>query len=302
MSPDHSYHLQKNDILAILMILACYFIFSIADAAIKHVSPHFETYVVLFWDAFFCMLCMFIYIFFTGGLKSVRTRKLKYHTFKAILGILIGLLVIYALSETTFAEYYLMVFTTPIWVVIFARLMMKETLTLFRSAVVLAGFMIIAYVFMPDGQLTLDTGLLAALGAAFLVAFAMIYVRKYLKGEPQALLGGFNSFVIVILLAVVALPKTDTEILWALPYLALVGACIFIASMLLAKAFHTASLSAILAPFHYSQMIYGVLMGYFLFSEVPTSRTLIGSIALVFIGLALFWYDYNNNKSLKRYA
>lgn len=300
--PDHNIHLHRNDVLAILLVLLSYLVFSVADSCIKYISPHFDTYVILFWDAFFCLIFMAAYVLFKGGRKSIQTTKIKYHVFKGVLGILIGMIVIYSLGHTTLAEYYLMVFTTPIWVVLFARLMMDEKLTPMRSSVVLAGFGVILYMFLPEGELTIHTGMLAALMVAFLVAFSMIFVRKYLKGEPAALLGGFSSVVIVLLLAVFAIPKTPPDILWALPYLAVVGLCIFSANIFLAKAFHTASLSAVLAPFHYSQMIYGVLIGYFLFSEVPSSRTLIGSLALVVIGLTLFWYDFNNNKTLKRYA
>ncbi len=302
MSPLYPGNIRHNDLMAIGTILLCYFIFSVADASIKYVSPHFETVVILFWDAFFSVVCMGIYVSFKGGVKTLKTNKLKYHVFKSIVGIAIGLVVIYALRNTTLSEYYLMVFTTPIWVVLFARLMMKEKLTPFRTAVILSGFGVILYVFMPQGRLVIDMGMLAALLVALLAGFIMIFVRQYLKGEPPALLGGFNALAIVLILAVVAIPKTTSEILWAMPYLALVGICIFSSNILLAKAFHMVSLSAILAPFHYSQMIYGVLMGYFLFAEIPTSRTIIGSLALVFIGLALFWYDYNNNKNLKRYA
>ncbi|MGM0423018.1 MAG: hypothetical protein ACQEQL_07990, partial [Pseudomonadota bacterium] len=58
----------------------------------------------------------------------------------------------------------------------------------------------------------------------------------------------------------------------------------------------------ILAPFQYSQMVYGTLIGYLIFAEVPTSRVIGGSIALVVLGCGLLWYDYNNNRKLKRYV
>ena len=48
--PHH--HIEKSDIIAIILVLLSYAIFSVADATIKYIAPAYDAFTVLFWDAF----------------------------------------------------------------------------------------------------------------------------------------------------------------------------------------------------------------------------------------------------------
>ena len=292
--------LEPRDAIAILTVLLSYFIYSLGDATVKYTLQFYDLLPVMFLNSFFCMFFMLVYGLSRGGPKYFKTQKVKYHLIKGALGIVLGFAAVYALGHTTLSEFYLVIFTAPLWLVIFSMTIMKEKFDSFRSLMVVLGFSVIAYVFMPDGQLSITLGLAAGLLTAALVGFNMAIIRQYLRGEPTALIGGFNSTVLVVVIAVFAIPNLKFEMLKHLHYFAFTGFCILSGTVLLARAFHTASHSVILAPIHYVQMIYGVLLGYFIFSEVPSSRTLFGMLALAALGLCLFWYDYKNNKKKRR--
>jgi len=293
-----------SDIKAIVFALVAYLCFSLADSLVKYVGAHVETFIILFWDGCFIILLMGCYVLLGKGWSAIKTDKLKFHLIKGVFSTIMAWLAIYGVTVTSLSEFYMLAFTAPMWVVVFSMLMLKERFDIKRVFFVLVGFAVIIWtVLPPDGQLlSIDKGTLAVLAFAMGIGFNMIFIRKYLKGETVALLGGFNSLVIVASLFWYALPRTDAEVISFMPHMALIGFFVFYAIVTLSKAYHIVSHAAVIAPFHYSQMLYGVLIGYFVFSEVPSSRTLIGSVALLIIGLGLFWYDYNNNKNLKRYA
>ena len=292
-----------SDAKAIFIVLLCYLTFSMADGLVKYLSAHFSPITLLFWTGVFTLITMLVYGYWRGFQRSFTSNRWRYHLFKGSYNVIFGIVVVYALGHTTFAEYYMIIFTAPMWVIIFSMLMLKEPFDKVRTMCVLMGFSVIIYVFAPSGEMTLGLGALATLSCAICAAFNMIYIRKYLRGEPPALLGGVSATMQVLALMFFAVPQTNFSLLVEyLPYFALAGVGVFSAVVLLANAYHAASHAAILAPFQYSQMVYGVIIGFLVFSEVPTSRTMVGSLTLMFIGLGLFWYDYNNKKSLKKYA
>jgi drug/metabolite transporter (DMT)-like permease len=59
---------------------------------------------------------------------------------------------------------------------------------------------------------------------------------------------------------------------------------------MLIRAFRLA-LSAIVAPFHYSQMIWAVFFGLFLFGDIPDAWVIGGSAVIIGSGLYILWRE-----------
>lgn len=296
MSPTSVSDFLSKDTVAVLLVLLSYFVYSLGDASIKYTLSFYPIIPVLFLNCFFSVCFMLGYGLWRSGPSYFKTKKLKYHAFRGVLGLMSIFLSIYALKHTTLSEFYMMVFTSPLWIVVLSMLVMKEGFDIIRTIIVILGFGVIVYVFMPGGELDLDLGLLAALGAALFFAINVIFIRKYLQGEAAALLGGSNSAFMCLAVAGFALPMIDYHFLQHIHFFIFNGFCVFFASLCLARAFQSVSHSVILAPIHYIQMIYGLVLGYFIFAEWPTSRTILGSMALIALGLCLIWYDYTLKK------
>jgi len=255
----------------------------------------------MFMNSFFAMIFMIAYGLFRGGPTYFKTKKMKHHCIKGLIGIATGTMILYSLENTTLSEFYLVIFTAPLWVVVFSRFMMGEKLDIFRSIVVLLGFMVVAYAFMPEDEFDLNLGVVSASIAALTIGFNMIFIRKYLKGEPPALIGGFSSLIIFAALAFFAIPELEMGMLKHLHIFALIGLCILFGTILLARGYHMATHAMVVAPMHYVQMIYGTLFGLFLFAEVPEPRIVQGLVELAFLGLCLFVYDIKVRKKKKKY-
>jgi drug/metabolite transporter (DMT)-like permease len=50
--------------------------------------------------------------------------------------------------------------------------------------------------------------------------------------------------------------------------------------------------ASVVAPFDYASMIFAVLIGYFVFDEVPTGQTLLGGGIVILAGVAIIWREH----------
>lgn len=50
--------------------------------------------------------------------------------------------------------------------------------------------------------------------------------------------------------------------------------------------------TALVAPFHYTQMIWGALFGFLIFGDVPALTTFAGSLLIVLAGLLVIWREH----------
>jgi drug/metabolite transporter (DMT)-like permease len=138
-----------------------------------------------------------------------------------------------------------------------------------------------------SGSLGLEgtLGALAVLGSAALAAIAMVHVRQLVRTENTPTIVLYFSLT-SSLMSLLTIPfgwsaMTLTQVVL------LVSAGFFggLGQILLTESYRYADVSAV-APFEYTSIIWGTIAGYLLFSELPDS-TLIGGTVIV-IGAGIF--------------
>lgn len=126
---------------------------------------------------------------------------------------------------------------------------------------------------------------LVALGTVFCVTARDLATRFIAKATPSLAITLITAFV--TMLAGFALSTTET---WEWPsttaVLQLGGASAFVlvGYYTLIEAMRSGDVSAV-APFRYSVVLWAMTMGYFVFGEVPSSWTIVGSLIVVGAGL-----------------
>jgi drug/metabolite transporter (DMT)-like permease len=130
----------------------------------------------------------------------------------------------------------------------------------------------------------LTLGVLASLASCVFGAFATMQVRKLVDTERSATIVLYFSITCSIA-GLLTLPFGWSEISWqALVLLALAGFCGGIAQLLLTASYRYADVSTI-APFEYTSIVLGLVIGYFLFGDVPTGAMLVGTVIVVIAGI-----------------
>ncbi len=281
-----------QNLRAALFALIGFALFSVNDAIIKLLAQNYSISQTLFWTSFFVCIVLVVYAFVSGKKDDLKTTQKGWHLLRGLLMALMIFCNIYALIRLQITDFYAIVFTSPMVVSLLAWLFLKDKLKKRQISTILAGFLAILYICRPSGGLFND-GALVALVGVFFFAFATLLVRSKLRSEAP-LMVSMNGPAVT---AIIALPLMaafgygwPVDLFdWAL--FAGAGIAAAFGGIFFSLGFQYASSAAVVAPFHYTQMIWGAVLGYMVFGEVPSQDVVLGSIVLAALGVYLIYIE-----------
>lgn len=274
----------------IALALLGFLLFVCVDTTVKSLTLRYPVVQVLFMQASATFLTMLVIGFATRAGSSMRPRRWSIHAFRAVCALGTGLGVLIGLSRLPQVDVYALIFSAPLIVTALSVPMLKEAVGWRRWSAVSVGFLGVLTMLAPSGG-GFDWAALAVLAAALSYALSMLIVRREGAKEHPLAFGitgtGFQSVVMggaLIVLGGVWPRPIDLAIA--------AGAGILAAMALLAimNAYREAP-AAVVAPFQYTQMVWGVALGYLVFGDVPGPRTLIGSAIVIAAGLFILWRE-----------
>lgn len=294
---------QKSIILtSIALVVVGYFGFSIADMCSKLLQVKgYPIYQVLGISSFVGMLITGKWIFFSRGPKGFRPSKNPYlHLLRACVISGTAYTAVKSLQTLPLADFYGIVFIMPFLVMVLAILVLKEKVGWRRWAAAGVAFSGVLLIAGPQFE-TLGMGIVFAALAACCGAANIILMRKIGHGEILPLYG-FYPFVMMFAISVLmaALSGFDTLVAPApldIPIFAIHGPFAVFAIICVSIGFAKAPETSIIAPFHYTQIIWGIVFGWLIFHSTPTSGTWMGLGLVVGAGLYSLWREYTLSKS-----
>lgn len=187
-------------------------------------------------------------------------------------------------------------YAAPLLVVVFASMFLNEQVGLYRLSAVGLGMIGVLIVLSPRLSIgaSLSTGetlgaVVVLMGAVF-AALAQVFVRKLVQTEATAAI----VFWFTITSSVLALCTIPWG--WAMPSVAAAIMLIFagllggIGQIFLTSSYRYADASLV-APFDYTSMILALIIGYFVFDEVPTGTMLLGAGIVITAGVLIIWRE-----------
>lgn len=209
---------------------------------------------------------------------------LKRHFLRALAGVLSMACWFYALTELPLAEATSYSFAMPLFLTVLAWAFLGEKLKWQTWLATVIGFSGVLIIMRPD-SVTFGLAALAGLAAAFLHAVAAILIKTLASSESAlALLLYFPVLAIVVFLfpaMSVWISPTPTE------WVGLVGvAALGVQTQWGFIQACRISDMTFLAPLDYSRLLFALVLGYLLFSELPDFWTLAG--AGVVVGSTLY--------------
>lgn len=277
---------QKRTLLAILLTCFGYACFNVGDAMIKLLAEFHFSQIVLFNSGIIAVV-MTAYGFYRGR-QSFHMLQPKLILLRAVLAMGCSVINAIALPHLTLTTFYTLIFTCPLWVALFSAFFLKEKLEPRRVAAIIAGFAIVLYIFQPgSGLWNAWSGMV--LVSAFCFSAAMTVMRRMGEKESRVsiiVVGGLVSVLSVSPWIPSHFVVPDLPQWGAFTAMGLTGA---IGMLALAYAFQIAPSAATVAPYHYTQIIWGALLGYFMFGDVPEHRTMVGALLLIAAGLYLLY-------------
>ncbi len=173
----------------------------------------------------------------------------------------------------------------PIFVTSIAGSVLREPIGWRRWAAVLVGFCGVVVALRP-GSATLSWPALIALAGSFTFSLSMIATR-YLRGTSDTVLVTTQTVGALALGAALAPVGWVTPVPRDLALLALLGIVAMVAHMAVNRSLILAPASTVV-PYQYTTIIWAVLFGYLVFSDVPAATMVIGATIIIAAGLFIF--------------
>lgn len=248
---------------------------------------------LVFFRSFFALLPIMVFIAWRGDLGTVfHTKRPWGHLWRGLIGTAGMGFGFYGLTLLPLAESIVLGYSTPLLIVVLSALLLKEQVRLYRWTAVLIGLIGVLVIMWPKlglisaGDLSAGTtiGALAILISSAISAGAMLMVRTLVQTERSATIVIYFSMTS----AIVALFSLPFGWVWPNPQQAvlLVGAGIAggIGQILLTESYRHAEMSVI-APFEYSSLLLGVVIGYLVFGDVLSFETIAGGAIVIAAGI-----------------
>ncbi len=259
--------------------------FSIMDVLVKW-SDAYPVGQVLFFRGFCGIIPILFLIPRDRFLDFYKTTRPLLH-FKRCLSGLIALVAIFiALRNLPLATVVSITFAAPIFTTIFSIFLLKEKVGLYRWLAVLVGFIGIIVITEP-GFSSLNFYYIYPIIFCLGLSYVAIAIRKLSTTEPVWLISFFFSFSIAIL-GLLSLFQG-----WIMPnfldlfLLSMVGILGGLANLWLSQSYKYSEVSLV-TPLKYLALVFAIIFGYFIWSEVPTLKTLMGALLVILSSFIIF--------------
>ncbi|MGB1239590.1 MAG: DMT family transporter [Pseudomonadales bacterium] len=180
-------------------------------------------------------------------------------------------------------------FSQLLFVGVLAKLVLAEPINGGRVLTLVAGFIGVLLVVQPSFAGAQARYVALGLVAAFGAALAVICVRVLVQRQAKIVLLSYQAIFVALIALGPSLyrwcwPNFDEAVL-----LLAIGVLSSLAQWLGVSAYKLAQANVV-ANLEYAKMLYSVLLGYYLFAEVPNTLALVGaSLILISPLMALVW-------------
>ena len=249
----------------------------------RAVSLGFDTFEIMLYRSLTGVTIIAVVLSLRHRWGDVTTRNIGTQTVRNLCHFTGQNLWFYAITVIPLAQVFALEFSSPIWVMLLAPLVLGEKLTRVRGISALIGFVGVLIVARP-GASTISPGLMAAAGAAVGFAITAVLTRRLTRDET--ILG--ILFWLTVLQAIfglvcaaydgdIALPTAD-----AAPWLVLIGCAGLLAHFCLTTALSLAP-AAVVMPVDFARLPLAAIVGAMAYAEPLDPYVLLGA-AVIFGG------------------
>ena len=277
-------------------------IFIAMSALIKVTAPHIPSGEAVFFRSFFALPIILIWLYHLKELRQgLRVTKPWGHVKRGVMGAVAMLFSFAGLGYLPLPEVTAISYLAPLLTVVFAAFILKEEVRIFRISAVGLGLVGVFIVVWP--KLTFfgvvpqahagpseTLGVALVLTGATFAALAQIFVRRLVQTDKTP------AIVFYFSVTSIAISLLTVPFGWIWPtffeagLLVLAGLLGGVGQIFLTSSYREAEASVV-APFDYASMIFALLIGYFIFAEVPSLTTLAGAALVIFAGILIIWRE-----------
>ena len=284
-----------NPVRGITLKVLSVVIFVAMFALIKATAQHIPPGEAVFFRSLFALPVLIIWLVVRGDFpQKLKANDPMGHVWRGLMGTFAMGSGFLAIGLLPFPEVVAIGYAAPLLVTMLAAMFLGEKIRLVRFSALLLGLFGVLLILSPrltvlDAEVTsrLQTiGAMAALMAAVFSAMAQVFARKLVATETTGSIVFYFS-IMSSLLALLTMPFG-----WKLPsgfelsLLIMAGLLGGVGQILLTESYRFAEV-AVIAPFEYCSIILALLVGYFIFDELPTGIMMVGVALIITAGIII---------------
>jgi drug/metabolite transporter (DMT)-like permease len=293
---------EQNRLLGIALRIGATTCFAFMAAMIKLGYAHgVSTPELAFYRFAFGLPPLLVWIAASRNFGAWRTERPMAHVSRAAIGLTTMLLAFSALAYLPLAEATTIGFAAPLFAVMLSALVLKEPVGRHRWSAVLIGFVGVIVVMRPEGSHLPAIGLTLAVLAAFGVGIVTITIRQIGRTEGTQTTVLWFSLLSMLALSTL-LPfygRIHDPATWGI--LAALGLFGGGGQLFLTSSLRYAPVSAVV-PFDYTQLLWAVLLGWWIFETHPPATTWTGAAVIIASGLYTVYREHRLGREKPRVA
>lgn len=275
---------QDNTLLrAAIWMIGAILSFSAMAIAGREASLSLDTFEIMMYRSFVGVIVVAVAITVLRRWHMVSTKRLAQHGLRNMAHFTGQNLWFYAVSVIPLAQVFALEFTSPIWVILLAPLLLGEKLTRMRGIAVTLGFIGILIVARPSPA-TFNIGLACAAGSAIFFALTNIATKRLTRNE--------SIWSIMFWLTTMQLTMGIIFAGWdfditlpdahSLPFILIIGCAGLSAHFCITNALSLAP-AALVVPIDFARLPFIALLGWLIYGESVEIWLFVGA-ALILSG------------------
>jgi len=284
----------QNNIRGIVLMIGGFGSFAVADTVAKVLSATYHPVQVVMTRQLGLMIGAAVLIALYGP-RLLRSVMPGLQIARGMVAVVSAICFVVAISYVPLADAVAVSFVAPFMVTILGAVVLKEPVGPRRWLAVIAGFAG-ALIIVRPGLGVFHPAIFLVLLAALAFAFRQVISRYIGSRDRTETTMAYTALTSVAILAI-PLPffwlapqnATDLILMIILAVLAGLGEFLFIRALEIAHA-------VVLAPMHYSLIIFSTFWGFVVFGDFPDVWTWVGSAVIIASGLFMLYREYHANK------
>lgn len=264
---------------------------ALQDALIKWVSADYPLLQILFIRSTVMLLPIAGFLIYRKGLSGFRTKKPAAHGIRVMLQLMVFLPFFFALSRMPLAECLALVMSAPLVMTLLSGPLLNEPVGPKRWGAVVVGFVGVLLMLGQLGDGLDSLGAMAALFSTLMYTLWSIYTRKLSTTESTEQLIFYSALGLLIISGFFMPWQWKQPPIDEWPILGVLGIASMVLGYLLTEAFRYAPVHVV-APYDYLYLVWGSVIGYLVWGDVPKNWTVLGSILVVGSGLFILYREH----------
>ena len=270
-----------NDTLkACLWMIGAIVSFTAMAIAGRAVSLNLDTFEIMMYRSLIGIIIVLTVAGAAGTLRQVRAEKLGLHFVRNLSHFAGQNLWFYSITVIPLAQVFALEFTSPLWVMLLAPLVLGERLTRSQAIAAVIGFVGILIVTRPSPE-TFEIGILTAALAAIGFAGSAVFTRKLTRTETITCILFYLTVMQAGMGIVFAGYDGDIALPTAanLPWVVVIAIAGLVAHFCLTKALSLAP-ATIVMPIDFTRLPVIAIVGMLLYAEPLDPFVMIGAVLI----------------------